>query len=557
MADRVIIRELINLIGVEVDSRSEATVSSFLGGIEASVNRAGKFFFFLGELLEGVTTALDKTVGALFRLVTGVAKGADEMRLASESAGVSAASFQELAYAASTVDAEMGSVRAVLLEVAKGARLVSEGNEQAQASFARLGVSTRDAGGNLKAPNELLLDVAEALSQMPPGAKRSALAFDVLGAQGTKLLPVLSKGREGLASLAKEGRELGVVLEDDVIRASDEYMSELGKLEAAAQGLRNALAGPFLKVLTKVFTKLTEMSKPLRKLVGSKAVAFVDKLTLAMENSAKVADVLYDGLLLLSGLMLGRMLLALSTMTAAQFAWGAAALISGARAAAAGALAAGGAVLALLPWLALGAAIVFIADEVASFFTGADSSLKRFIKFLETSDPSDSTFMKGLKAGLSFLFDFTNPERWQSFWGAFKHYAAEAVQFVMEHIKNLAALVRELLPDSVAARVSAAIAGRQQPGLGAASVMSNLGAMALETSPMESAFGRGGSPAAAMQSVQSSNVGPTVFAPVFTLQQEVNAAPGQSAVQVGQAAAQSGEDFFSQELERTLAALPR
>lgn len=554
MADRVIIRELINLIGVEVDPRSEESVNSFLGGIEAGVNRAGKFFFLLGELIDGVAKGLDATVGALFRLVTGVAKGADEMRLAAESAGVSTGSFQELAYAASTVGGEMSSVRAVLLEVAKGARMASQGNEQAQKSFAALGVSTRDAAGGLKAPNELLLDVAEALSTMPAGARRSAIAFDVLGAQGTKLLPVLSKGRAGLEALAKEGRELGVVLDDEAIRASDDYMTELGKLEAAIQGLRNAIGGPFLKVLTQMVTKLKDALIPLRGIIKTQAHNFVNKLTWAMNNGAKIADVLYDGLLLLSGLMLGRMLLALSTMTLAQLSWGTAALISGVRAAAAGALAAAGAVLALLPWLALGAAIILVGEEVASFFTGADSALKRFIKFLEKSDPSDSTFTKGLKAGLALIFDFTNPERWRVFWEAMQNFGMEAIQFIIKQVMRLAEVIRGLLPEGLITRVSSVV---ETVAPAAFPVLSGLGTLAAQSSPMSAAFGRGGSPGAAMQSVQSSQAGPTFFAPVFNLQQEVNAAPGQSAAQVGQAAAQSGEDFFSKELQRTLASFSR
>lgn len=557
MADRVVVRELINLIGVEVDSRAGATVSSFLQGIETGVNRAGKFFFFLGELLQGAAQVLDVTVGAFLRLVSGVARGADEMRLAAESAGVNTTSFQELAYAASTVGVEMTSVRAVLLEVAKGARLVGEGNEQAQKGFSRLGVSVRDVGGELKAPNQLLLDVAEALSRMPPGAERSALALDVLGAQGAKLLPVLAKGRAGLKQLADEGHALGLVLDEETIRAADDYQTELGKLEAAIQGLRNTVAGPFLKALTKLFIKLRELLVPLRGIIKTQAHNFVNLLGQAMDNSAKIAEALKTALVILAGVMLGRLLFALSTVTAAQIAWGSAALIAGARAAAAGALAAGGAVLALLPWLALGAAIILVAEEIASFFTGADSALKRFIKFLETEDPTDSTFMKGLKSAGALLFDITNPERWRRFWEAMTQFGQESIHAVIGMFQDLLAIFRELAPDRVFARVSALVEGREQPGFALPSMAARLGALSQQPAPMEALFGRGGSAATAMQSVAQSTVGPTVISPVFNLDQQVTAAPGQSAFEVGQSAARGARSMYEADLVNTLASLPR
>lgn len=588
MADRVIIRELINLIGVEVDPKAEESVNSFLGSIEKGVTRAGGFFFLLGELLEGVTAILDSTVGAFVRLVTTVADGADQMRLAAESTGVSTRSFQELAYAASTVGGDIGSVRAVLMELSKSARLAAEGNEQAGASFAKLGVSVRSSSGQLKAPDRLLRDVAEKLAALPPGAQRSALAFDVLGAQGVKLLPVLSKGSAGLAALAAEGAELGVVLSDEVVRASDDYMSELGKLEAAFQGLGNALAGPFLGVLTKLFTKLTDIVKTLTKLVGSRAVAFVDKLTRAMEASTKAGEAFHNVLLAIVGLILGRLLFALSALTGAQLAWGAAALIAGARAAAAGAIAAAAGALPLIPWLALGAAIVFIADEIISFFTGADSALKRFIKYLDSFNPTDHPLLELFKAIASLIFDITDTAKW----GRLLTAMMGGIKWIWEKVVAIAKAIGRIIPDikigwggieneDASGRRTKVVGGFQPTRVGdVASAVGNeasrivrqtkvtgfsvsdsrgmrtaarLGELSQQPAPMEATFGRGGSPTEAVSSARAAQAG-TVFAPNFVLQQEVNALPGQSATEVGQAAAQSGEDLFNQELARTMAA---
>lgn len=51
-----------------------------------------------------------------------------------------------------------------------------------------------------------------------------------------------------------------------------------------------------------------------------------------------------------------------------------------------------------------------------------------------------------------------------------------------------------------------------------------------------------------MSSIMSAKGGGGPFAPVVTIQQEINALPGQSEVDVGRAAATQGADAFSQQL---------
>lgn len=64
----------------------------------------------------------------------------------------------------------------------------------------------------------MLLEVADAFQQSQDGAAKAAVAHELFGEAGAKLIPLLDKGRFGIQDYADEAEKLGGVLSDDTIK---------------------------------------------------------------------------------------------------------------------------------------------------------------------------------------------------------------------------------------------------------------------------------------------------------------------------------------------------
>lgn len=135
-------------------------------------------------------------------------------------------------------------------EAEKSGKKAAKGAKETSDAFAQLGIKVRDAAGNLKSNEQLLLEVAEAFERMPDGAQKSAIAVDLFGQAGARLIPFLNEGADGIRRLSEEAEELGIIFTDDQIRAARQYNDAVGKLQKAITALRNQVGLLFVPALT-------------------------------------------------------------------------------------------------------------------------------------------------------------------------------------------------------------------------------------------------------------------------------------------------------------------
>jgi hypothetical protein len=97
-----------------------------------------------------------------------------------------------------------------------------------------------------------LLDAADAFSKIPDKAKATALAVELFGRSGAKMLPLLSKGRAGLGELYKQFDELGGGLDSEFIHAADEANGALVRFRLSWSVFASKIATEVLPVATRV-----------------------------------------------------------------------------------------------------------------------------------------------------------------------------------------------------------------------------------------------------------------------------------------------------------------
>jgi hypothetical protein len=145
----------------------------------------------------------------------------------------------------------------------------ASGSEEAAQTFRKLGVQIT-ANGKLREADEVFGDLAEKFKAMPDGARKVAAAVSLFGKSGASLIPTLTIGREELEKTRKEARDLGIVLDKNVIPAADDLGDSWDKIKLAADGLRYAIAGPLLSGFKELLDSMVRWIKANRELIAQR-----------------------------------------------------------------------------------------------------------------------------------------------------------------------------------------------------------------------------------------------------------------------------------------------
>lgn len=117
------------------------------------------------------------------------------------------------------------------------------GNKETARTFAALGIDAKRFGDDTEGA---LLAVAERFSKMEDGAGKTALAMELFGRGGAKLIPFLNEGASGLAKLREEARLAGLVMSSETAKAGDELNDALAVLNGHVRGFWQELSTPFV-----------------------------------------------------------------------------------------------------------------------------------------------------------------------------------------------------------------------------------------------------------------------------------------------------------------------
>jgi hypothetical protein len=265
------IRELLIKLGVKADDRA---LQRFDTGLKAV--RAGMLAAAAGAI--ALTTAV---AGA----VAGTASQGDEAAKAAKRIGINAQEMQELGFAAEQSGARVVDVETAMRRQAVAARDAAEGTGAAADSYAKMGISVTDANGQIKPQLQLLDEAADGIKGLTTETEKLAVANDIFGRGGAKLLPLLNEGSEGIRKLREQARDLGFVLDEDAIKASEDFTDRLNELRKIVTGLRNRIGLAFMPVLTRMIERFRDWFIANRRVIDQR----MERVT---ENVRRAVDLL-------------------------------------------------------------------------------------------------------------------------------------------------------------------------------------------------------------------------------------------------------------------------
>lgn len=143
--------------------------------------------------------------------------------------GAGVEEFQSLASLIESVGGTAEDAETAFKKFGVGVSAAARGKDQSFATLlSRMGVSLRNAKGEVIGLEDALPNIADSFMRTTNPATRLAMATELFGKSGTKLIPILAQGRSGVIEWRKEQERLGAILSKDGVSALDDLGDSLG-----------------------------------------------------------------------------------------------------------------------------------------------------------------------------------------------------------------------------------------------------------------------------------------------------------------------------------------
>lgn len=215
----------------------------------------------LSEEAKGVGDSFGATAGRIAPIAAAIAAGlaalaikdkidlADQIGDLSEQTGIAVERLSELRYAGQQNGAEFETLGKGIQKLGLNIAEAGEGSKSQVAVFKALGVEFKNLDGTLRGADKVLVDVADRFAGLNDGPEKAALAVELFGKEGVKLIPLLNQGSEGIAQFSAEAEALGVVFSGDLAGAAGDLNDNLDKMMSKLEGVQIQLASELLPTL--------------------------------------------------------------------------------------------------------------------------------------------------------------------------------------------------------------------------------------------------------------------------------------------------------------------
>jgi hypothetical protein len=213
-------------------------------GLDAAARRLKAFGASITAIGSKIAVLGGAAMAPILGMVSHFASAGDQLNKMSIRTGISTEALSELGFAAEQSGADLetleGGIRrmqALLVEAARGSK-------SARDSLAVLGLTMQDL--NRLSPEEQFTLIADRLSKIRNPTARAALAMEIFGRNGQRLIPLLSAGARGMEELRAEARRLGLSIGGEEAQAAADFSDAWNRLvrtfKAAAFAIGSALA---------------------------------------------------------------------------------------------------------------------------------------------------------------------------------------------------------------------------------------------------------------------------------------------------------------------------
>ncbi|NLG25554.1 MAG: phage tail tape measure protein, partial [Clostridiales bacterium] len=224
----------------------------------------------------------------------------DELDKMSGRVGASVEFLSALSHAAAIGGTDIAAMEVGIRRLQRSAYDATQELSTAVDAFKELRINIRGADGQLKSTEALFMESAAALAKMENNTKKAALATVIFGRAGTKLLPMLKNGADGLVEVMEEARRLGIVMSTEDATAAAELTDAWTRLTSVLKMAVARVGGALAPRLTELAGRITQIVRPVIDWIRQNAELIVSVAKIGLVLTAAGA-----GLIVLGGALSG------------------------------------------------------------------------------------------------------------------------------------------------------------------------------------------------------------------------------------------------------------
>ena len=259
------VRELTAKLGFEVDNSQLKKFETSLASAKSNLKSLG--------------VTVTAAAGALFGIVKTTANHGEEASKLAERLGVTTEAYQKMSFAAHMADIGTEEFNQSMSILTRTMGATRQGSKEAAGAFAGVGGKVAGLVRNGASADEVLLSISDRFKQIKDPAKKAALAQQLFGRAGQRMIPFLNKGSEEMRKAFEMAEEYGLVLDGDVIDASNRFNDGLKELVAQGVGLKNIIGSGLLKTLAPLIEELNQWVSTNKKLIAQNLTEVIQGLS--------------------------------------------------------------------------------------------------------------------------------------------------------------------------------------------------------------------------------------------------------------------------------------
>lgn len=177
-----------------------------------------------------------------------------ELSMVSQKTGISIKDLQGLQAAGSTVGLSLDSM-------VMGFRKFDQAITGTGRSTGAAGVILKNLGVTATNNTDALNQVADAFQKMDDGPRKAADAIALFGRAGLNLIPLLNKGRDGIAEFNRMVDEYGPKIGSEAVKADEDFLVAQAKVGLAWDSMKVDIESKVLPALTSFITMMAGAMK--------------------------------------------------------------------------------------------------------------------------------------------------------------------------------------------------------------------------------------------------------------------------------------------------------
>lgn len=272
--------------------RAQRRVDQFSRQSNRRLNSSTAAFTALSGAARAFLPAL--SAGLVVQQVRRVVSELDEIGKKADAIGLTTDALQELRVVAEEAGVSQEALDNAMMQFSRRLGEARQGLGQARYALDDLNLSAIELAS--MPLDQALQTVAEAMLSVEDATSRTAMAQQLFGRSGVPMLNLLREGAAGMEAMRQNARDLGIVIDEDLIRSAEEAENQLGLMSRVIDANLSTALINLAPLLVGATTGIANLTTAARSFIDSFNAMQAEADVSHLQSEIETIEGLLDGL---------------------------------------------------------------------------------------------------------------------------------------------------------------------------------------------------------------------------------------------------------------------